>query len=87
MIQKRWLTVLLGIMSGFILLQPSSPVFGYKVERKYYEKKGQVIWDIPTPKKEVAITFDDGPNPKYTPKILDVLKKYDAKATFLSGGI
>lgn len=28
------------------------------------------------------LTFDDGPDPTYTPLILDVLEKYDAKATF-----
>ena len=32
--------------------------------------------------KEVAITFDDGPDPEWTPKILDVLKENGAKATF-----
>ena len=32
--------------------------------------------------KKVALTFDDGPDPRYTPQILDVLKKYNAKATF-----
>ncbi|NGP45799.1 polysaccharide deacetylase family protein [Bacillaceae bacterium SIJ1] len=30
----------------------------------------------------VALTFDDGPDPRYTSQILDVLKKYDAKGTF-----
>lgn len=30
----------------------------------------------------VALTFDDGPNPKTTPMLLDILKKYNAKATF-----
>ena len=30
----------------------------------------------------VSLTFDDGPNPKTTPLILDILKKYNAKATF-----
>ena len=30
----------------------------------------------------IYLTFDDGPNSYYTPKILDVLKKYDVKATF-----
>lgn len=30
----------------------------------------------------VAFTFDDGPNPKTTPAILDALKKYDIPATF-----
>ena len=32
--------------------------------------------------KKVAITFDDGPDPEWTPKILDVLKQKGAKATF-----
>lgn len=32
--------------------------------------------------KEVALTFDDGPDPEYTPQILDVLKKYHVPATF-----
>lgn len=30
----------------------------------------------------LALTFDDGPHPKYTPQLLDLLKKHDAKATF-----
>lgn len=34
----------------------------------------------------VALTFDDGPSPEYTPLILDVLKKYDIKATFFLVG-
>ena len=32
--------------------------------------------------KTFALTFDDGPNPATTPKMLDVLKKYDVKAVF-----
>ena len=34
----------------------------------------------------VALTFDDGPHYKYTEKILDILKKYDVKATFFTVG-
>ncbi|OPB00923.1 hypothetical protein BFW87_00495 [Pseudomonas fluorescens] len=33
-------------------------------------------------KKYIALTFDDGPQAPATPALLDVLKKYDAKATF-----
>jgi cellulose synthase/poly-beta-1,6-N-acetylglucosamine synthase-like glycosyltransferase/peptidoglycan/xylan/chitin deacetylase (PgdA/CDA1 family)/spore germination protein YaaH len=36
--------------------------------------------------RRVAITFDDGPDSEWTPKILDVLKKYDVKATFFMIG-
>jgi chitin deacetylase len=30
----------------------------------------------------IALTFDDGPNPAVTPKVLEILKGYNAKATF-----
>lgn len=33
-------------------------------------------------KKQVALTFDDGPHPRYTPEILDILSEYDIHATF-----
>jgi peptidoglycan/xylan/chitin deacetylase (PgdA/CDA1 family) len=32
--------------------------------------------------RKLAITFDDGPNPGMTPKLLDLLDRYQAKATF-----
>jgi len=33
-------------------------------------------------KKQIAITFDDGPHPEFTPKILKVLAEYNVKASF-----
>lgn len=39
-----------------------------------------------TPKKMIALTFDDGPNSANTAKILDLLEEYDAKATFFVCG-
>ena len=35
---------------------------------------------------KLALTFDDGPDPIYTPQILDLLKQYNAKATFFVVG-
>jgi len=32
--------------------------------------------------KTIALTFDDGPDAYYTPQILDILKKYNVKASF-----
>ena len=32
--------------------------------------------------KKLALSFDDGPDPKWTPRILDVLKRYNVKGTF-----
>jgi cellulose synthase/poly-beta-1,6-N-acetylglucosamine synthase-like glycosyltransferase/peptidoglycan/xylan/chitin deacetylase (PgdA/CDA1 family)/spore germination protein YaaH len=37
--------------------------------------------------RQVAITFDDGPDPAYTPKILDILKQEHASATFFLIGM
>lgn len=34
----------------------------------------------------VALTFDDGPDRRFTPKVLDVLKKHHVKATFFVMG-
>jgi peptidoglycan/xylan/chitin deacetylase (PgdA/CDA1 family) len=35
---------------------------------------------------EVALTFDDGPNPYYTPQVLAILQHYNVKATFFDVG-
>jgi len=37
-------------------------------------------------KKYISLTFDDGPNPKTTPKLLDILKEKNVKATFFMLG-
>ncbi len=37
-------------------------------------------------KHKIAITFDDGPHPVYTPKILDLFKLHEMKATFFYCG-
>lgn len=36
--------------------------------------------------KAVYLTFDDGPIPEVTPKVLDILARYDVKATFFMVG-
>ena len=36
--------------------------------------------------KQVALTFDDGPDPDWTPRILDVLKKYNVHGAFFMIG-
>ena len=43
---------------------------------------GNVLWHGNPTLPEIALTFDDGPNSKNTPKVLDILKAYNVKATF-----
>ncbi|MEU2164417.1 bifunctional polysaccharide deacetylase/glycosyltransferase family 2 protein [Streptomyces sp. NPDC019208] len=38
------------------------------------------------PDKNLVLTFDDGPDPVWTPKVLDKLKQYDAHAVFFVTG-
>ncbi|MEK4250661.1 polysaccharide deacetylase family protein [Paenibacillus sp. FSL W7-1287] len=52
-----------------------SRVFGYRVF-----KKGDA-------RNELALTFDDGPDPIYTEQLLNLLKKYNAKGTFFVVGV
>jgi cellulose synthase/poly-beta-1,6-N-acetylglucosamine synthase-like glycosyltransferase/peptidoglycan/xylan/chitin deacetylase (PgdA/CDA1 family) len=40
----------------------------------------------PAPRGRVALTFDDGPDPEFTPAILDLLGQYGVKATFFMIG-
>ncbi len=44
------------------------------------------VWDIPSTNKTIYLTFDDGPTPEITNWTLDVLKQYNAKATFFCIG-
>ena len=43
-------------------------------------------WSFNTNKKEIYLTFDDGPVPNITPWVLGELKKHKAKATFFCIG-
>lgn len=54
--------------------------------REYYEKRGDIVWEVPTKEKVIALTFDDGPDEAETPRLLDLLKQYDVRATFFIVG-
>ncbi|MET8577084.1 glycosyltransferase [Streptomyces sp. NPDC005012] len=41
---------------------------------------------LSVPDHRLVLTFDDGPDPEWTPKVLDVLKKHDAHAVFFVTG-
>jgi peptidoglycan/xylan/chitin deacetylase (PgdA/CDA1 family) len=41
---------------------------------------------MPRGNKRIYLTFDDGPHPDITPKVLAILNEFDAKATFFCVG-
>lgn len=43
-------------------------------------------WRIPTQERVLYLTFDDGPIPEVTPWVLDMLRTYNARATFFCVG-
>ena len=65
-----------GIKAGYVTITCASE-FG-KVEASVRLKVCNLV--------QVAITFDDGPSGAYTPKLLDLLEKYDVTATFFFVG-
>jgi peptidoglycan/xylan/chitin deacetylase (PgdA/CDA1 family) len=44
------------------------------------------VWRVHTPRKDIALTFDDGPYPFYTPLLLHVLERSRVPATFFIVG-
>jgi len=60
----------------------------------YFTKTPRIIqsllqnytWRFSTNKKEIYLTFDDGPTPEITDWVLDILAKHNAKATFFCIG-
>lgn len=65
-------TATLGLFAGgcaYAAMWPTSQIFG------------RTLIAPPRP-GELALTFDDGPNPAWTPKLLDTLAQYGVKASF-----
>lgn len=67
--------IMIGIIGILILSYSIIPTF-------YYKFKGTPIINEVEEKKFLSLTFDDGPDKKYTVELLDLLKKYNIKVTF-----
>ena len=67
---KSIITAVSGLAAAALLWVFFKPPFGKNIVR------------INTNQRIVALTFDDGPSPPYTDRLLDVLAKHDVKATF-----
>ncbi|MFC7309828.1 glycosyltransferase [Streptomyces monticola] len=48
--------------------------------------RGKPAKALSVPRKKLVLTFDDGPDPKWTPKVLDKLKKHRAHGVFFVTG-
>ncbi len=73
--------------AGVAALSPPPASFDKISEQYMYEMLQQginthVVWSGSGRYKNVCLTFDDGPNPTYTPRILQILKEKKVRATF-----
>jgi peptidoglycan-N-acetylglucosamine deacetylase len=59
-------------VASWAAIAPSAQLFGPTLRRLPADGS----------RPRIALTFDDGPNPPITPKLLDLLEKYKARATF-----
>ncbi|MFC5449392.1 polysaccharide deacetylase family protein [Paenibacillus aestuarii] len=69
------------------ILGDAKSIMEFIVNKK--KEKGRVvppIYNCSLQSRHIALTFDDGPDPVHTPIILDLLRQYDAKATFFVVG-
>lgn len=76
---------LLRVVAGSALLLLVSLSFGYYYEYHIRKQVEGLVRHGPAELK-IALTFDDGPSPIYTPMILDVLKQRGVRATFFLVG-
>lgn len=73
--------ILLGLgIVGVIFLWPHRAVNALQWMTR------RVVWKVVTQRPVVALTFDDGPDPVYTPQVLDLLKHAHVRATFFLVG-
>lgn len=57
-----------------------------KIPKAIQNVFSDVVWSIPSDEKVLYFTFDDGPTPNVTNKVLEILNQFNAKATFFCIG-
>ncbi len=78
--------ILFGLGRAALSSRATSKTAAISVVTAENDHRDLVIYSHPNDKMEIALTFDDGPHPRYTPIILDILEEYGVKATFFMIG-
>lgn len=66
----------LFLFGGMVLFQPEW------LFTKLSQRSPEVLYSVDTNQPYIALTIDDGPDPGTTPEILNILREWDAHATF-----
>lgn len=78
----------IGCITLCLIWGTSDPSYAMNIPkgRNYYEANNEIVWEVPTKSKVIALTFDDGPDTIETNEILALLEQYNAKSTFFVVG-
>lgn len=74
-----WIYILIPIIVWLLVTSFAS----FNIQWNFFLKS---IFKGTTEKNQIALTFDDGPHPEFTPKVLELLEKHNAKGTFFCIG-
>jgi peptidoglycan/xylan/chitin deacetylase (PgdA/CDA1 family) len=69
-----------------IVLAASAVALREVINSSTFQLFGDYVARVDTAERVVALSFDDGPTPWHTPKVLDVLDRHRVKATFFMMG-
>jgi peptidoglycan/xylan/chitin deacetylase (PgdA/CDA1 family)/TolA-binding protein len=96
---QDYIAFLDGSMNSRLLLshytRENAQLFRYMTRGEYDSKTKvdslteltpKIVWGNSLPEKTVVLTFDDGPHPRNTAMVLDILKQYEVQAYFFSVG-
>lgn len=79
---KRWRRSALALGGGLLLSQWAywaEPELAFDIAELLTPR---LVYRVDTTARLVALSFDDGPHPVHTPRVLDILERHGAKATF-----
>lgn len=74
-------TLAVAVVAGVLIGSPALAGAGTR-----HNGREGALYDVPTTDKVVALSFDDGPDPRWTPAVLDLLRSHGAHATFFMVG-
>jgi peptidoglycan/xylan/chitin deacetylase (PgdA/CDA1 family) len=76
---RRTLLVLGGLLLAGTVVVGTQPLWAFDA---LAWATPRIVWRVETTQPLVALSFDDGPAPRHTPQVLEILSKHRAHATF-----
>lgn len=77
--RKRLLAAGLAFVAAGLLVYWTEPPAAFSVLERLTPR---LVYRIETDRPFVALSFDDGPHPRFTPQVLEILEQHQAQATF-----